>query len=52
MSAFNSSGAAEILRAEQKDEELYERINRQLSGFLLKFKGNFIIIWYGVIIIW
>ncbi|XP_025196150.1 peroxisome biogenesis factor 10-like [Melanaphis sacchari] len=40
MSAFNFSGPAEILRAEQKDEELYERINRQLSEFLLKFKGH------------
>ncbi|XP_060871763.1 uncharacterized protein LOC132945943 [Metopolophium dirhodum] len=40
MSAFNSSGPAEILRAEQKDEELYERINRQLCGFLLKLKGH------------
>ncbi|KAE9544776.1 hypothetical protein AGLY_000318 [Aphis glycines] len=40
MSAFNSSGPAEILRAEQKDEELYERINQQLCGFLLKFKGH------------
>ncbi|XP_026813648.1 peroxisome biogenesis factor 10-like [Rhopalosiphum maidis] len=40
MSAFNPSGPAEILRAEQKDEELYERINRQLCSFLLKFKGH------------
>jgi len=40
MSAFNPSGPAEILRAEQKDEELYERINRQLCGFLLKLKGK------------
>lgn len=40
MSAFNSSGPAEILRADQKDEELYERINQQLCGFLLKFKGH------------
>lgn len=40
MSAFNPSGPAEILRAEQKDEELCERIDRQLSEFLLKFKGN------------
>lgn len=40
MSAFNFSGPAETLRAEQKDEELCERINGQLSEFILKFKGN------------
>lgn len=40
MSAFNFSGPAEILRAEQKDEELCERINQQLTEFLLRFKGN------------
>lgn len=39
VSPLNPSGPAEILRAEQKDEESCERINRQLSEFLLKSKG-------------
>ncbi|XP_050520026.1 peroxisome biogenesis factor 10 [Daktulosphaira vitifoliae] len=40
MSAYNFSGPAEILRAEQKDEELCERINRHITDFLLKYKGH------------
>lgn len=40
MSAFNNSGPAEVLRAEQKDQEMCDRINRQLSEFLLKFEGR------------
>ncbi|XP_050437676.1 peroxisome biogenesis factor 10-like [Adelges cooleyi] len=43
MPAFNFSGPAEILRAEQKDEEQCEKINRQLSEFLLKLKGHIFI---------
>ncbi|XP_025410908.1 peroxisome biogenesis factor 10-like [Sipha flava] len=43
MSVFNFSGPAEILRAEQKDDESCERINRYLSEFLLKFKGHIFI---------
>lgn len=40
MPAFNFSGPAEMLRAEQKDKELCERINGQLSEFIVKFKGS------------
>lgn len=40
MSAINFTGPAEILRAEQKDKELCEHINRQLSEFIVKFKGS------------
>lgn len=50
MSAYNFSGPAEILRAEQKDEELCERINRQFTDILLKYKGcyNYVQILFNV----
>lgn len=39
-SAFNFGGPAEILRAQQKDEELCEQIHSQLSELILKLKGR------------